>query len=205
MAVESFSFLDTLIGIALGGMVVGLIKFPQELARGYGRELGKNLATRQDVDNILNHLQASTLVTEGIRTQFASGEWNRQKLMEQKRDVYKSCLEALAESIAGHLYVGAFELMRSIPVPLDPEKLSEARRRSTAASGNLRSQAALASIFLNSEASEAMREASAKRPMEGMSSPAAELEWSNREGEILEAARLRVVAAARAELGVTSV
>lgn len=54
----------------------------------YGGEKGKNLATHEDVERIVEDLRRMTQATEEIKTQISSEMWDRQKQWEIKREIF---------------------------------------------------------------------------------------------------------------------
>lgn len=202
MAALTIDWLSLLGGAVIGAVAVAIYRFPLEFVRGFGREAGKNLATRQDIESALDRLERSAQVTENIKTWFASGEWNRQRIFEQKRDIYRACIEELGNSVHNLGELSECHLIRSCGRTVDKAKFDEAYRVSNSTRMRLKTQAALASIFLSAEAAGAMREACAGRPVDGMSSDAIEHDWCRREIEILELTLVTILRAAKSELGV---
>jgi len=63
----------------------------------YLREKGKNLATREDIDNLVVQLERTTRATEDIKANI-SGEWRvREKRWDSKFECYSQLAEAFAE------------------------------------------------------------------------------------------------------------
>lgn len=93
----------TIITIVLDAILVGAAvalwaahRSIKSYLSGYGQEKGKNLATHEDIEQILQDLRATTKTTEEIKTQVSSEKWNRQRQWEMRRDVLFSLAKRLA-------------------------------------------------------------------------------------------------------------
>ena len=60
----------------------------EERGKAYEQERGKQLATHEDIENVLRELNAVTRETETIRAQISGDLWLRQTVLNQKRDIY---------------------------------------------------------------------------------------------------------------------
>jgi len=54
--------------------------------KGYGNEKGKNLATHEDIDKLVNQVEAVTKATKDIEAKISIHVWNRQKQWEIKKE-----------------------------------------------------------------------------------------------------------------------
>lgn len=74
----------------------------KERGQAYEQEMGKRLATHEDVDNVRSDLRTLTLETETIKAQIGSDLWLRQTVWNHKRETYANvlkCSHALQNSI----------------------------------------------------------------------------------------------------------
>jgi hypothetical protein len=60
-------------------------------------EAGKRLASRQDIENVLDELRKVTRETETIKAEITSDQWQRQTVWIQKREAYAALLKVLTE------------------------------------------------------------------------------------------------------------
>jgi hypothetical protein len=67
------------------------------LATAYLTERGKNLATKNDIEGIVDRLEKTTRVAESVRIEVASRAAIDQKRWETKLECYSQVAEALAE------------------------------------------------------------------------------------------------------------
>lgn len=81
------------LAVGLIGLIVGALG---EFVRSYLREKGKNYATREDIDKLVEQLRQTTKVTEEIKAQISSEAWVWQTRWNLKRDLYARLLESLA-------------------------------------------------------------------------------------------------------------
>ena len=116
MLVEFEKFVFSLIGAILGGSFVAWIggyyaergkrdllreEWPKLLdearEKAHAEEAGKRLATKEDIDSVVEQVRAITRETEGIKASISSDVWMRQWLMNQKRDVYATLIQRMDE------------------------------------------------------------------------------------------------------------
>ena len=143
---------STYAGLALL-YVVGLIVSP--LISAYMVERGKNLATKQDVEAIVGHVQRVTTATEAIKTELAGGLWLQQKRWDLRRDIYSQLLSAL-DALLYALKDGdsaAAKLQARGPHQADAQAAyDDARRRSDDAFNRVSSAKAIGQMLLIPEA-----------------------------------------------------
>lgn len=72
LALATISFLSGGVGAYLGS---------------YLRKKGENLATHEDIDNLVDQVRAVTTATKEIETRISSDLWDRQKQWELKREI----------------------------------------------------------------------------------------------------------------------
>jgi hypothetical protein len=63
----------------------------------YLKQKGKNLATHEDIDNVLEQVSAVTKTTKEIEAKISSDVWDRQKRWELKREVLFEATRRLAD------------------------------------------------------------------------------------------------------------
>ena len=123
--------------------------------RSYEEEAGKRLATKADIENVLEHVRLVTAETEAIKAEISQGLWHRQWLIEQKKEIYGSLLEALdviydlceAQDRVYKQALNAFEASQAF------EALNE---KSTKARRTFQSLVTQALIFLKTDATSAL-------------------------------------------------
>jgi len=115
--------------------------------KAYFEGRGKNLATKQDISNVVEQVQAVTRETEKIKAEISGGLWDRQWLKMQKRDAYVRLIDTL-ENI--RLSRGNIRRIASGPSHVD------ARQRLDDAIGEFRRARALARLIVLPETIDAM-------------------------------------------------
>jgi hypothetical protein len=66
-------------------------KLPEQARQtAYKQEKGKNLATKEDVRQVLDQVPAVTLETETIKAEIEGGVWEKQWLLSQKQRSVRS-------------------------------------------------------------------------------------------------------------------
>jgi len=65
----------------------------EEHGKAYEQEKGKRLATHEDIQNVLAEVRSVTRETESIKAQIGSDLWTRQRVWEQKREIYSNLLK----------------------------------------------------------------------------------------------------------------
>ena len=133
--------------------LVGLIVAP--LLTSYMSERGKNLATKQDVEAIVEQVQRVTAATEEIKTELAGGLWLRQKRWDLRREIYSQLLTSL-DALLYALKDGdavAAKLNERGPVQAEAQKThDDARRRVDDAFNRVSSAKAVGQMLLIPEA-----------------------------------------------------
>jgi hypothetical protein len=66
----------------------------EERGKAYEQEKGKRLATHEDIQNVLAEVRSVTRETESIKAQIGSDLWTRQRVWEQKREIYSNLLKS---------------------------------------------------------------------------------------------------------------
>jgi len=119
----------------------------------YLREKGRNLATREDMDNIVVQLRKTTEATEDIKAQISGDLWLRQNRWHFKKDLYARLLENLdtAHRALDNLLDAE---MNHPPAESEARKgwLASQREKSSEALEDVHRATAVAMVMLNSEA-----------------------------------------------------
>ena len=95
---------------------------------GYLKKKGENFATHEDIEKLVEQVQAVTKATKEIEAKISSDVWDRQKRWEMKRDVLFSAGKAFAAADDALLSFGSVFLHKQEPVN---EALNEARSKSS--------------------------------------------------------------------------
>lgn len=64
----------------------------------YVKKKGENYATKEDFEELLRQIKATTRATEEIKTEISSGAWVNQQRWELRKNIYLILLEKLNES-----------------------------------------------------------------------------------------------------------
>jgi|SRR5579862_1022393 len=89
MTMDPQSLVQSLLTIALGG-IAGYLA-------GYGKKKGENLATKEDMKDVLDQVSQVTATTKKIEADISSGLWDRQKRWELRRDVLFEAAKRIAD------------------------------------------------------------------------------------------------------------
>jgi hypothetical protein len=85
-------------GSLIGGAAIALISFMAgSYLRAYLTRKGENLATREDIANLVAQMSAVTQATKDIEAKVSNEVWDRQKRWELKRDVLFEATRKLAD------------------------------------------------------------------------------------------------------------
>ena len=110
------------------GLTTLVSAFVGSYLAGYLKEKGENFATHEDIDKLVEQVQAVTQATKEIEAKISSDVWDRQKHWEMKRDVLFSAAKAFAATDDALLSFGSVFSRKQEP---DNEALSEARLQSS--------------------------------------------------------------------------
>lgn len=83
-------------GVALNAVVIG---FWKPWLSAYGGEKGKNLARKEDLNEILSEVRAVTITQKEIESRLAGDLWSRQTLWNERKNFYALLLTALYRAI----------------------------------------------------------------------------------------------------------
>lgn len=81
-------------GIAFASLIGTIIG---AFATGYFKTFGKNLATHQDMENMLEQVSATTERTKSIEAAISDDVWDRQRQWEMKRDALFEAVRTLGK------------------------------------------------------------------------------------------------------------
>jgi hypothetical protein len=81
--------------IALVAFLLGTVLKPY--LTGYSQKKGENLATHEDINNLVDQVRAVTEATKKIEVEISSGVWNKQKRWEMKREVLFEATRKISE------------------------------------------------------------------------------------------------------------
>lgn len=70
--------------------------FAGSFSAGYLKKKGKNPATHEDLNNLVEQVEATTRATRAIESRISSEVWDRQRQWELKRDAVLEAIEALS-------------------------------------------------------------------------------------------------------------
>lgn len=167
----------------------------------YTAEKGKRLATREDMEAILKELRHTTTEVENIKTEIARSEWNRKWILNQKREIYQGVFDVIGKLVLGHQKQLAAYLIRKAGARVaQPGFENQSHMECAELSQTLRTQQAIAAVFLSEESCRIIDEISSKRPLSGASTLDAEIEWSQSEIELLEKKCSELIQTAKRDL-----
>jgi len=110
-----------LAAIAGWGFLAILLLFWRSFIPEYLKEKGKNLATHEDIEKIVDQVSAVTQATKEIEAKISDKVWDRQKQWEMKREVLFELTKAMSSGADALTAVYSFyetERKRSGPMPL---------------------------------------------------------------------------------------
>jgi hypothetical protein len=174
---------------------------------GYMKKKGENLATKEDLDDLVKQVSAVTQATRAIEAKITDQVWNRQRHWEMKRDSLFAVLQALGrvdDALVGVAVVLEAEGKASGPDSLRPVK-AEAKAAWHRAINDFQEKRVMALVVCGSKTNAALLEAGqrskdcARKLFAGHSNSYEEAAPS------LEHAIARVFAVIRRELGVENI
>ena len=89
---EMIGWITLATGTALNFLV---LTFWKPALKAYAEEKGKRLATKEDINNVLEQLRLTTRETAAIQAEISGGLWLSQWHLAQKRDTYARLIDAL--------------------------------------------------------------------------------------------------------------
>jgi hypothetical protein len=179
--------------IACVGVVVVSFIFEvvwKSYLKSYAEQKGKQLATKEDIGDVLEQVRAVTRETEVIKAEISGGLWQQQWQLTQKRDCYVRLIDAL-ENI---------QLQRSrVRAAAEGVDRVKAQRHDEEIIMEFRRARALARLILSPEVISSIgRLLRAIAPFDPVSCTDEQF-WNTK--EIISAARDRVVDLGRLDLG----
>jgi hypothetical protein len=112
--------LTGLVAVAGWAGVAILLLFWRSFIPEYLKEKGKNLATKEDLDDLVKQVQAVTTATKEIENKLSHDVWNRQKQWEMKREVLFDLTKSMTSASDALTEVYSFydtERKRTGPMP----------------------------------------------------------------------------------------
>lgn len=184
------------------------------LASGFGaslgayfRKKGENLATHEDLDNLVKQMEATTTATKGIEARISDAMWDRQKRWELRRDTLIGVTQAMISVRDGLMkYYATRQTAKGINAP--PEGLEayhEAMREWHPKVSDFDSRRVVALMICSPETNDLISEAR-KQLLAAFTDLAHDRVASyNEVGTRVKESTERAIAAARKELGTDAV
>jgi len=136
-----------------GQILIGLMLYFWKLwLRAYGAEKAKNLARKEDLEEILLEVRAVTVTQKQIEAKLSGTEWNRQILWNKRAELYSSVMSIVCELEDSTIKLRILESQ----ILRDPSELQLARDRRLALNLSLRKLEGPMSLFATSAACEAL-------------------------------------------------
>jgi hypothetical protein len=146
-------------------VIAGVCTFLGAFLGAYAKRKGENWATKEDFKIVIQQLQATTSLTESIKSDIARVSWVDQKRWELKRDLYSMLLEGLYEEKSALVRL-AKEEKGSVVAPefanLKELIIKEKHMQSQEALKKIKKALALAHLVLDEEAIKALEELASK-------------------------------------------
>lgn len=79
--------METVLIVALWLLSIIVSLFVGGFLKSYVSKKGENLATKEDIKDIVDQMKLTTKATEEIKTEISDAAWDRQKRWELKRDI----------------------------------------------------------------------------------------------------------------------
>jgi hypothetical protein len=89
--------LTTVATLAAGGSLTLIGLWIGSFVRPYLAKKGENLATHEDIDNLVDQVRAVTATTKKIEAEISVGVWDKQKRWDMKREVLFEAARRLSE------------------------------------------------------------------------------------------------------------
>jgi len=127
----------------------------------YLKKKGENLATREDIDGLVEQVRAVTQAAKEIEAKISDQVWDRQRLWEMKRDALFSAAKTLGTTIDAFIsFYTACETASKLENPADhlPRKLEKSKNWS-AAMAQFDEAATIALIVFGKELGQALNQA----------------------------------------------
>lgn len=115
--------------------------------KGYTEQRGKQLATSEDIEKVLQELKATTAAVETVRVSVSALEWDRQWRLDQKRDAYIRLVSSME-----HMRTTNMRLHDLRQAASDPTVIATAKTKYDDAILDFQTSRSLARLFCNVEA-----------------------------------------------------
>lgn len=182
----------------LGGAFVG------SYLATYLKEKGRNLATHEDIDKLVDQVRAVTTTTKEIEAKISNEVWDRQKRWELKREVIFAMTRSIAE--ADNALMELHATLKSERVTDEAtwaEHYFERLKKWTAASAAFQASHMSVVIICSYETSSAVGELGALMlPLAAKMTASKDAELYDKSHHELAAKLMKVRAALRKELGI---
>ena len=190
--------MDIIYALLSPALTIVFLWFWKPWAGAYAGEKGKNLARKEDLEQILAEVRAVTITQREIEAKISGDMWERQWRLNQKRDVYTSLLTALHQMELLYAQARAQIQREHADGAASARIMNEQYSpRTIEIIEKLRTGEALVSIFCENNTVRIVRELMAE------TGPGGAVEHVAFVADLLERSREQLLAAARRELGVT--
>lgn len=212
------SFVGAIAGACLGAFLTGWLTekgrrrairkdieaiLKEEQQRAYEQERGRRMATHEDIEKVLDQLRQTTIVSETIKHQIASGEWNRQWMLSQKLEIYRNCLEAIHSVRNAHIKTLSMLMWANAgnkPTEETKQRFGEVQRRRFDAIAYAKLLAQSAALLVSPAAAAVLQDAVEPRPVHGTTSTEVEINWLENEVDLLSKCCHQLLEAARRDI-----
>ena len=196
---------NTINTVALAVLYVLVLGVWKPWSAAYAREKGKNLARKEDLAEILAELRAVTITQKEIETQLSGDLWNQQTHWNQKRELYGKLLSTLNRLIETSSDLSSTREFQSTIDPSDEQAIATVQEHMHGSLVSYRTThtefleaIGMAQIFASADCN-----AGLERLLTLNSLQATTQEWAKEEVRRYLAARSFLIAAAKADLGLT--
>jgi hypothetical protein len=121
---KAMAAFERVLWIALGALIAAIVGY----FGGYFNERGKNYATKDDFDDLLEQQRQLTKATKQIEATISSEVWDRQRLLELKREALFPAIQALDRTKTAFVELWAARLV-NLPPPFGDPKYEERKEK----------------------------------------------------------------------------
>jgi hypothetical protein len=89
------------------GLTTLVAAFIGSYLAGYLKQKGENLATHEDINKLVEQLEATTTATKSIEARFSNEVWDRQKRWEMTREISLEVLRTIGKASTDLKYASA--------------------------------------------------------------------------------------------------
>jgi hypothetical protein len=193
---------------------VGLVTFvSSSLSAGAGaflgsylKKKGENLATKEDLGDLLKQVQAVTAATKEIEAKISNQVWDRQKQWEMKRDALYAVAQSMTAAVDALIELHSFydvENKRGRPTPPDrQEKQLTLERSFNNAAATFHNAVLVAGLVCGKDVQKAAYEMEGFLRKMGVLAPKSTFEFLEQNTKEMVERRQLVITAIRRDLGV---